>query len=196
MAYIALLWITLSMLISNVAGNGRMLVPPQRSSLWREPAYYGRIDVFRNYNDHTLNCGGYWRLFENEGRCGVCGDSWDSELPRPNEAGGLYARGIISRKYSTDQRFIYSVIQVTSSIGGYFEFYICPNDDVTKRLATMGFAKTVVGRRDVVSSRKYTTAQILRFFRKSPRKKQRCPLAAHAHRPRLTNLLPQNNQYQ
>ncbi|WAQ93742.1 hypothetical protein MAR_006213 [Mya arenaria] len=75
------------------------------------------------------------RLFENEGRCGVCGDSWDSELPRPNEAGGLYARGIISRKYSTDQRFIYSVIQVTSSIGGYFEFYICPNDDVTKRVS-------------------------------------------------------------
>jgi hypothetical protein len=69
-------------------------------------------------------------MHENDGRCGVCGDAWDDEQPRPNEAGGMYARGIIGRTYSTDKRFIDTVVQVTSSMSGYFEFNICPNDDV------------------------------------------------------------------
>lgn len=46
--------------IGDVLGNGRMLVPPQRSSLWRDPAFYRNRHVFKNYDDHTLNCGGFW----------------------------------------------------------------------------------------------------------------------------------------
>ena len=69
----------------------------------------------------------------NGGRCGTCGDPWDTDVPRANEAGGRYAQGIISRKYSTRDRFLYVVIQVTSSMGGFFEFNICPNNNVTKR---------------------------------------------------------------
>ena len=35
-------------------------------------------------------------------RCGICGDPWD-ESPREHEAGGKYANGIITRKYSPGQ---------------------------------------------------------------------------------------------
>jgi len=46
--------------ISRVSGNGRLLIPPQRSSLWRRPNFYRNRNVFKNYDDHTLDCGGYW----------------------------------------------------------------------------------------------------------------------------------------
>ena len=35
-------------------------------------------------------------------RCGICGDPW-GESPREHEAGGKYANGIITRKYSPGQ---------------------------------------------------------------------------------------------
>lgn len=74
-------------------------------------------------------------MHENDGKCGVCGDAWDDEEPRANEAGGMYARGIIGRTYSTDKRFIDTLVQVTSSMSGYFEFNICPNDDVKTKVS-------------------------------------------------------------
>lgn len=39
----------------------------------------------------------------NQGRCGVCGDADNVPKPRPHEAGGQYAKGIISRRYSVGQ---------------------------------------------------------------------------------------------
>lgn len=39
----------------------------------------------------------------NGGKCGVCGDAWHLPSPRPNEAGGVYGRGIIVRKYKPGQ---------------------------------------------------------------------------------------------
>ncbi|KAH3831447.1 hypothetical protein DPMN_104714 [Dreissena polymorpha] len=47
-------------LLPSATGNGRLLVPPQRSSLLREPQFYNNYAVYRNYDDHTLDCGGYW----------------------------------------------------------------------------------------------------------------------------------------
>lgn len=70
-----------------------------------------------------------------DGKCGVCGDAWDLPQPRPNEAGGDYAKGIISRTYASDKHFIDTVINVTSSISGYFVFNICPNNNVTQRVS-------------------------------------------------------------
>ena len=35
----------------------------------------------------------------NKGRCGECGDPWDLPRPRPNESGGTFGTGIISRAY-------------------------------------------------------------------------------------------------
>lgn len=40
---------------------------------------------------------------QNDGRCGVCGDSFGLGSPRPHEAGGQYAKGIIGRHYSMGQ---------------------------------------------------------------------------------------------
>lgn len=69
-----------------------------------------------------------------DGKCGLCGDSWDIPEPRPNEAGGIYARGLIGRTYSTDVKYIDAEVQVTSSMAGFFEFRLCPNNDVTHRV--------------------------------------------------------------
>lgn len=40
---------------------------------------------------------------QNSGRCGICGDPYHLDLPRPHEAGGQYAKGIIGRHYSVGQ---------------------------------------------------------------------------------------------
>lgn len=40
---------------------------------------------------------------QNEGNCGVCGDPYQMKEPRPHEAGGEYAKGIISRFYTAGQ---------------------------------------------------------------------------------------------
>lgn len=36
----------------------------------------------------------------NEGRCGICGDAWDTPTPRENEDGGLYGTRRVYRTYS------------------------------------------------------------------------------------------------
>lgn len=45
-----------------------------------------------------------WEEFD--GKCGTCGDAYDAEV-RENEAGGMYASGVIGRNYTRGQ-----VIQV------------------------------------------------------------------------------------
>ena len=42
-----------------------------------------------------------WGL--NNGQCGVCGDAYSIKDPRPHEAGGQYAKGIIGRHYTVGQ---------------------------------------------------------------------------------------------
>ncbi|KAL3884400.1 hypothetical protein ACJMK2_024539 [Sinanodonta woodiana] len=65
-----------------------------------------------------------------DGKCGVCGDPYDSD--RPNEAGGRYANGIIARTYDSADEFIEVTIEVTASVGGYFEFRLCPHNNIYK----------------------------------------------------------------
>lgn len=77
----------------------------------------------------------FQKLSVNEGKCGVCGDPWDAPEPRPNEAGGTYGRGVIGRTYSLDKGFIDIDIEVMASVQGYFEFNICPNNDITQRVS-------------------------------------------------------------
>ncbi|CAC5359099.1 unnamed protein product [Mytilus coruscus] len=62
---------------------------------------------------------------ENKGKCGVCGDPWDSN-PRPNEMGGKYFNGLIARTYHTDDSHIDIEIEVEKNKHGYFEFRLCP----------------------------------------------------------------------
>ena len=71
---------------------------------------------------------------QNGGNCGVCGDPWDIREPRPNEAGGEFAQGVIGRTYFPTDRFIPVKLEILSNIDGYFEFKLCPNNDVNKKV--------------------------------------------------------------
>eukprot|EP00095_Tigriopus_kingsejongensis_P000468 maker-scaffold217_size252476-snap-gene-1.37 protein:Tk00468 transcript:maker-scaffold217_size252476-snap-gene-1.37-mRNA-1 annotation:"conserved hypothetical protein" len=85
-----------------------------------------------NYNDHELYCGGYTRQWQtNGGKCGICGDPWDSPQPRANEAGGMYGKGVIARKYERNQ-VIKVRVELTANHMGYFEFRMCPNNNAKK----------------------------------------------------------------
>lgn len=73
--------------------------PPARNAMWR----FGFPNAV-NYNDNELFCGGYAVQWEqNSGKCGVCGDAYHVKTPRPHEAGGEFAKGIISRYYASGQ---------------------------------------------------------------------------------------------
>ncbi|KAK3094869.1 hypothetical protein FSP39_007325 [Pinctada imbricata] len=112
-------------LLDGVTGHGRLLEPPSRSSLWR----FGLSGLY-NYNDNSLYCGGFMnQYFKNNGKCGICGDPYQG--PRDNEAGGKYATGFIARHYTAGQ-VMNVVVEVTVNHYGYFEFKICPNNDVKK----------------------------------------------------------------
>lgn len=53
-----ILWSVINLLFStsNVNGHGRLMDPPQRSTLWR---FYKDIGAAVNYNDNELFCGGF-----------------------------------------------------------------------------------------------------------------------------------------
>lgn len=75
-----LLFTCLLSLIDWIESHGRLIEPPSRASAWR----YG-FDTPHNYNDHELYCGGFTRQWvKNEGKCGVCGDAWDSKFVEIN----------------------------------------------------------------------------------------------------------------
>ncbi|XP_011429461.3 uncharacterized protein [Magallana gigas] len=112
-------------LVPAVLGHGYLQEPPSRSSMWR----FG-FNTPHNYNDNQLFCGGFDRQWnKNGGKCGICGDPWDGV--RENEAGGRYATGIISRRY-TEGQIIDVKVKITASHMGYFEFRLCPNNNVHK----------------------------------------------------------------
>ncbi|XP_025837511.1 uncharacterized protein LOC112906793 [Agrilus planipennis] len=112
-----------------VYGHGRLMDPPSRNSMWR----YGFPNPV-NYNDNELYCGGYsvhWN--QNKGKCGICGDSYDKKEPRPHEAGGTYANGIITRRYISGQE-INIEVELTTNHYGRFEINLCPNNDPYKEV--------------------------------------------------------------
>ncbi|KAF8764488.1 hypothetical protein HNY73_022554 [Argiope bruennichi] len=88
-----------------------------------------------NYNDNELFCGGYTVQWQrNGGKCGICGDAWDAPKPRPNEAGGIYGKGIIVGNYKPGQE-VKSIVELTANHKGFFEFKLCPHND-PKTVAT------------------------------------------------------------
>ncbi|XP_069120053.1 location of vulva defective 1-like isoform X2 [Argopecten irradians] len=111
-----------------VDGHGYMLDPPGRSSMWRVG-----FDTVPNYDDNGLNCGNQHQPADfKDVQCGLCGDPLD-QVPRDNEAGGKYASGIISKSYSMGDIITIKVL-LTSNHLGFFEFRLCENNDVTKRI--------------------------------------------------------------
>lgn len=116
-------WIFVCLHIEGIFGHGKLWEPPGRSSMWRRGFH-----TPMNANDNELNCGGYENQWiHNRGRCGVCGDPVQ-DIPRPNEAGGRYASGVITRNYKTGD-----VIDLTADLSanhlGYFEYRVCPVED-------------------------------------------------------------------
>lgn len=62
------------LVVRRVSAHGRLTEPPSRASMWR----YG-FDTPHDYNDHECYCGGFTRQWQrNKGKCGICGDPWDS----------------------------------------------------------------------------------------------------------------------
>ncbi|XP_069165937.1 uncharacterized protein [Procambarus clarkii] len=106
-------------------GQGRLVDPPSRASMWR----FG----FKNpveFGDDRVNCGGFRKQWkENQGQCGVCGDPWDLPRPRPHETRGRYARGIIVRSYTQGQE-VELVTEVTAAGSGWVEYHVCPRTSV------------------------------------------------------------------
>jgi len=64
------------LVVKKVSAHGRLIEPPSRASMWR----YG-FDTPHDYNDHECYCGGFTRQWQrNKGKCGICGDPWDSSI--------------------------------------------------------------------------------------------------------------------
>ena len=63
-------------------------------------------------NDNELYCGGFGvQHFQNNGRCGICGDPWHKN-PKEHEApGGLYANGIITKIYKQVHTYLNFMMQ-------------------------------------------------------------------------------------
>lgn len=94
-----------------IDGHGMLMEPVNRSSAWRK-----NFKTPINYDDNALNCGGgvvskirsflfffnlilfllklFVFVFKHDplygGQCGICGDAFWMERPRPNENGGKY----------------------------------------------------------------------------------------------------------
>ena len=76
------------------------------------------------YDIHHLFQTQWWL---NGGKCGVCGDPYDSS--RENEPPhGKYAQGVITQTYASGSAMT-ATVHVTASHKGYFEFRLCPHND-------------------------------------------------------------------
>lgn len=59
-------------------------------------------------------------------RCGICGDPYDVEEPRPHELGGMYGQGTIVATYEQGQ-VMNATVQISAYHRGYWIFKICPD---------------------------------------------------------------------
>lgn len=81
----------------------RLRLPAGRSSIWREPAF-AHLNPLVNEKDDAYYCGGGRYLQPDPvDNCGVCGDIASEDVPRANENGGTYGRGIITGVYRPGQ---------------------------------------------------------------------------------------------
>ncbi|CAG5119060.1 unnamed protein product [Candidula unifasciata] len=96
-------------LIQRSEGHGYMIEPPGRSSMWRKG-----FKTPINYDDNGVRCA------ITEKNCRVCGN-------RDNEAGGRYATGQLLELIP---KTISITVTITVNHKGYFEFSLCPNNNV------------------------------------------------------------------
>jgi len=110
--------------ICQVYGHGRLVDPPQRGSLWREPEY-AWANPGHDRDDQELICGTRAVTDPYNGACGLCGDSFLDPKPRKHEIGGEYERGLIVRNYTAGQTVPIEV-WIDVGHGGWHEFRLCP----------------------------------------------------------------------
>ncbi|UXI16116.1 Proton-coupled folate transporter [Sarcoptes scabiei] len=115
------------MFIQHSLQHGRMHEPPSRNAMWR-----AGFDVKPNYDDSELFCGGIMAQWKkNDGRCGVCGDSFSDKQPRPHETGGEFASGISVRSYSPGSEIVV-IIEIVANHMGSFKFGLCPRKSASE----------------------------------------------------------------
>jgi hypothetical protein len=107
-------------LIPQICSHGMMLVPPNRSSLWRL-----NKTAPVNYNDNQNFCGGasiQWGQFG--GKCGPCGDVYSDPHPQDNENTGKYGQGIVVAEYTAGSEIDVQVL-LTANHLGFFKYSLC-----------------------------------------------------------------------
>ncbi|ODM93285.1 hypothetical protein Ocin01_13396 [Orchesella cincta] len=112
--------------ISTVEGHGRMMKPPNRSSIWRVPEFASQNPP-PNYSDNQLFCGGVHQENDPGTNCGVCGDAVSDPTPRENEINGKYYKGIITGRYTADRFVIDMEVDLTQAHLGNMEWRLCTN---------------------------------------------------------------------
>jgi len=103
--------------IALVLGHGMMLDPASRNSAWR---FFPGRPV--QYTDNELNCGGYSvQWYQNNGKCGVCGDAYHISNPKYVYPGTYAKDSFITKTYKEGQT-IEVTIRITSNHQGFFRF--------------------------------------------------------------------------
>lgn len=105
--------------IALVLGHGMLLDPASRNSAWRSfpnrPA---------QYTDNELNCGGFSVQWDkNNGKCGVCGDTYHDKTPKYVYPGKYAKDGFITKTYKEGQTITVKV-KITSNHQGFFRFSV------------------------------------------------------------------------
>lgn len=77
------------------------------------------------------------------GKCGICGDAYDAPIRQHEAPHGRYANGIIVRNYNEGE-IVDIEVDVTSNHKGYFEFKLCPNNNIQQDPDQECFEKCVV----------------------------------------------------
>jgi len=117
------LFTIISICPNTTVGHGRLMKPPNRSSVWRWPEFSQHHPI-PNYTDNQLFCGGLHQE-EHPGKdCGICGDPLSSPTPRDNEIGGRYYKGIITGRYFAGQT-IDVVVEITAAHKGFMQWRLC-----------------------------------------------------------------------
>ena len=131
-----ILILTVQALFSSfVVGQGRLLEPPSRASMWRSvlsvlnmslsssscrKGFFSPVD----YHDDQTGCE-VASNSSNSKECGVCGDRLDLPTPRPHEIGGQFGGGSVVRTYSQGD-LLPLVIQFTEERTFIITVRICP----------------------------------------------------------------------
>lgn len=128
MAYLLPLTLTLVLLgfaVIGIHSHGKMMKPPNRSSIWRVPEFANQNPP-ANYDDNQLYCGAIHQADDPGSNCGVCGDPLAQATPRDNEIGGRWYRGIIVGNFRAGQS-IELEVDLNAAHLGNMEWRLCTN---------------------------------------------------------------------